>query len=456
MTTAGDTDPSLAAATVSRLRAHADRIVAAARVPARARADMVDELSGHLVERTIALMANGHAEADAADAATATFGGVEALATDLSTAFHSRLWSSTIGVLLPAIAVRATNRPGVIGWLRFALVIGMVLSALAIASAAWSASLGRAVVSIGLLALGLGGLFLAYRALALGQRWALWYAIAFAIDLVVYGVISVIFPDPPGSITIPLGGLLGLGLLLGVNFAWGRLQAFVAGSRPLGRGLRGLVVASFLGSAVGVPLVNALPDPTQAGTDYVRLLLSVVCDHGDVVEPGLPVEHDIQRMTVHADMEWHQGDVFANGLDGLLNPERFGDTAGFRALGDSLIIWGIAPQEPPVVDLATGDAAGWFGSTSPSVELIPNTIGSFTVGIDLDAIRAGRTLRTTWLVIHGTGERPWPRIEVSYAHLDRFVLTATAGCGESVVGESVPVPVAPTPQMVPVDDSLAP
>jgi hypothetical protein len=69
------------------------------------------------------------------------------------------------------------------------------------------------------------------------------------------------------------------------------------------------------------------------------------------------------------------------------------------------------------------------------VGIIPDTIGSFTVGIDLDAIRAERTLRAEWLLAPSAdGETPRPSVQVAYAHLDRFLVTADADCGETVTG----------------------
>lgn len=454
MTAAGDPGGAIGPATAERLRAHAAGIVVAAGVPARARADVTEELVGHLVERTRAAIAAGLTEADAADEALGAFGGVDELAADLSGAFHSRLWASTIGVLLPAVAGR-DDRPGIVGWLRFALGIGMALSVIGLAQVMWQATPVHVLLAIGVLGLGLAGLALAFGALARGQRWALWYAIAYAVELVVFGAISVIAPEVPGSFTIPLGALLGVGVLLGVRSGWHRLQAFVAASPPVGRALGALLTASLLGPPLLSPALAALPDPTQASADDLRLLVSVTCDRGDVAEPNFATRRDIQRVMIVADMAWRRGDVLPNGLDGVFNPAHVGDTAGFRleetAMDGPLPDWLLVPQEPVVVDRASGAVAGWFGSTSPSVELMPDTIGSFTVGIDPGAIQAGRTLRATWLLVPvSDAKTPWPTIEVAYAHFDRFLLGADAGCGETGVGREMPLP-SPGPVEQPLD-----
>jgi len=443
MTHAGGTGADLEPATIDRLRAHAATIVAAGSVPKRARAELVEELVGHLVAGTLVGIGAGLAETDAAEAAVAAFGGVDELAADLSSAFHSRLWMSTIGVLLPSIASR-DDRPAVIGWLRFALAAGMVLMVVGIAIAAWTATPGHALVTIAFLTFGLGGLVLAFQALGRGQRWALWYGVAFAAELVAFGAVSVVAPQVPGSLTIPLGAFLGAGILLGVYAGWERLQAFVAGSLPVGRSLQVLLGASLVGPMLVGPVVAAVPDPTQASADDLRLLVSVGCDRGDLDEPGFPTRPDVQQVTIVMDVTWRRGDLLPNGLGGLFSPH-FGDTAGFRlestAMDGPLPDWILVPRDPAVVDVDSGEAAGWFGATSPSVALIPDTIGSFTVGIDRAAIHAGRTLRAEWLLAPSADVgAPWPTVEVAYAHLDRFLLVATARCGETAEGVQVPLP----------------
>jgi hypothetical protein len=459
MTRAGDPGAPLEPGTLERLRVHATSIAAAASVPGRMRADVIEELAGHLIERTAALIASGLPEADAAAKAIAGFGGVADLATDLSGAFHSRLWSSTIGVLVPAIAI-AGHRPGVIGWMRLTLGIGVAITLLALVPIMWQETPGHLLFAMAAVGLGVFGLVLAFQALGRGQRWALWYAIGFAVELVVFGVISVVAATP-GTTTVPLGAILGAGVLLGARSAWERLQSFTAGSTPVARPLQALLATSFLAPLLVIPVIAAIPDPTQAASDDLRLLVSVTCDRGEIIEPGYPSRPDVQRVRIVADMEWRRGDLWPTGLDGVFNPTNYGDTAGFRldseAMGDVIPHW-LLVGEPAVVDVESGAVAGWFGSTAPSVELIPDTIGSFTVGIDLGAIGGGRTLRAEWLVAPSSDdETPWPTVEVAYAHLDRFLITASAGCGETAVGReasfardrSLPVPLDPFDGMLP-------
>ena len=107
-------------------------------------------------------------------------------------------------------------------------------------------------------------------------------------------------------------------------------------------------------------------------------------------------------------------------------------------------------SEPSVTVVETGEVAGWFGSTSPSVELIPRTLGSFTVGIQLEQIRSNHTIRIVWpLGPMQDGTQPWPRAEVAYAHLDRFVLIGDVTCGERARGTADRQPAPQQPGFMP-------
>ena len=110
-----------------RLRAHVAAILARAAVPPQVRSDLEEELIGHLVERFHAYLADGLDETEASHRAIADFGTPASLGGELGRTYHSRLWASTIGVLLPAITP-ATSRPGVVGWLRFVLGLAIAVS----------------------------------------------------------------------------------------------------------------------------------------------------------------------------------------------------------------------------------------------------------------------------------------------------------------------------------------
>ena len=194
------------------------------------------------------------------------------------------------------------------------------------------------------------------------------------------------------------------------------------------------------------PALAAVPDPTQAASSDLLLTASMRCDRGDVLR-------DRARVTLVADMTWQRSDLLPEGLAGFFRPTDYGDSAGFRLVNDApdapLPAWMLASNDVPVVDVATGQPAGWFGSTAPSVALLPDTIGSFTIGIDLSAIRAGHTLRATWVLTPvADAGAPWPMIEVAYAHLDHFLLEGTVSCGQTVTAHEVPVPAPASQQMV--------
>lgn len=432
-----------------RLHAHVATILSGAAVPAHLRDDLAEELYGHLVERMRALQISGVSETDAVERAIAELGTADQLGREFGRTYHSRLWVSTIGVLLPAVAPR-DERPAVVGWLRFTLGLVMVVVGIGLAILLPQATPVRALGMLAAEALGLGAIILAIGALVRGQRWALLYAIAICLELLVYGIGSLL-ATPSGSATIPLGAILAGGVLLGVYAARDRLQAFVAGSVPIGRKMGVVLLLSLLIPATVPPVLAALPDPTQAGADDLGMRLSMHCDRGDVVLDGIGTVSDIQRVTLVAEMRWQRSDLLPKGVAGLFSASDLGDSAGFRLLDEApdipLPTWLLANGDVSVVDLTTGEPAGWFGSTAPSVSLLPDTIGSFTIGIAPEAIRAGHTIRATWLLtpVSDAGAA-WPRIEVAYAHIDRFLLEGTVSCGETATAHDVPLHSPQLPQ----------
>ena len=309
------------------------------------RADVIEELTGHLVEPDGSPRRERRARSRCRQGRHRRFRRDRRPGDRVSGAFHSRLWASTIGVLLPAIAMPG-DRPGVIGWLRLALGIGVLITVLALGAVVWRGTPGHLLIAVA----GLGsdlGLVLAFQALGRGQRWALWFAIGFAVELVVFGVISVVAASP-GTTTIPIGAVLGVGVLLGAHSAWERLRSFTAGSAPIARPLQALLGMSFVVPLLVVPVMATIPDPTQATADDLRLLVSVTCDRGEVIEPGFPSRPDVQRVRIVADMEWRRGDFFPAGLDGFFNPTGYGDTAGFRldveSMGEAIPHWLLVPR----------------------------------------------------------------------------------------------------------------
>lgn len=423
-----------------RLRAHVAAILARASVPPRVRGDVEEELTGHLVERVRAYQADGLDERAAGDRAIADFGTPAWLGSELGRTYHSRLWASTIGVLMPAIAP-AASRPGVVGWLRFVLGLASVLVAIGLAIALPAMTPVRALGSGVAYASGLTGLVLAFKALGRAQRWALIYAIATTATLLLDGLWQVLAPEQPGSIVIPVGAILATGVLLAVVNNWQRLKAFVAPSSRVNRGLGLALAVSMLAPSIVPGALAAIPDPTQATAADLALRISMTCDRGDVSVADGPTLHDRQRVTVVMDMTWSNADLLPSGLAGLVTGSDDGDTAGIRVVdpaGVEAIYWNLADGQT-IVDRGSGATAGWWGGGSPSVQLLPADVeGSLTIGIRPDAIRPGHTIRATW-PLDADGSLPWPSIEGLYAHLRRFLIAGTVSCGETVLGRHVPV-----------------
>jgi hypothetical protein len=432
-----------------RLRAHVASILAGASVPARARSDLEEELFGHLWERVRVLVEDGQTEAEAGEQAILDFGAASLLSAELGRTYHSRLWASTIGVLLPAIAP-ASSRPAVVGWLRFILGLVTVLTVIALPSVVTMTPL-RAVGSSLAVGAGLAGLLLAFRALARGQSWALIYAIGISLLLLFEGIAQVLVPKQPGSITIPLGAILAAGVLLAVRNRWHELQEFVASSTHVGRGFVVALAISLLAPSIAPRTLAALPDPSQATAEDLELVLSMSCDRGDVALIDGRTRVDVQRATLVVDVTWAHTDLLANGLLSIVTRPDDADTAAIRVVQPATWSWDWA-SGPTIIETRTGAGVGVWGSTSPSVQLLPerSVAGSFTVAIRQEEIVPNRTIRTTWLLVPAAdGDATWPRIEAMYAHLDRFVVAGTVGCGEVVRGRRVPLPMDDLPAASP-------
>lgn len=438
----GPDEPAPSTEAERLLNAYVEAIVAGAHVPRPAREDLAEELFGHLGERMRAHEASGLSEAAAARRALAEFGAADVLAGDFSATYHSRLWASTVGVLLSG-TVTGSHRPGVVRWLRLLLGIAALFMVGGIVVFGATMTPLGAIASVLAYGFALGATVLAYQGLAAGRRWSLWYAIAIAVDFIVSGAWMVVNPAVPGTMTIPVGALFAGGVLVGVNTEWSRLQTFIVGSRPIGLRLTLALAGSILLPLAVGPVLAAVPDPTQASAADVAVVWTMTCDRGDV-PIGTSVDHNVQRIDLAVDITWRRGDVLPRGLvGGLQNEIQVGDSAGFGTPpGDTNPIeaWTLASNVDPI-DVQDGQTAGWFGASSPSVALLPTAFqGGFTIAIEQSAIRAGHTIRASWLL---TPSNPsavaWPRIRGAYAHLDRFLLLATVACGESVRAAEAPI-----------------
>lgn len=424
------------------LDAYVEAIVAGAHLSPSARDDLAEELLGHLAERVRALEAGGLSEAAAARRAIEEFGAAEDLAGDFRRTFHSRLWASTVGVLF-AGAASGGLRPGVIPWLRFLVAVAALFMAGGMIVLGLTGTPLVAVGSVLVYGYALGATLLAYRGLGAGRRWSLWYAIALAVDFVVSGIWMALNPATPGTVTIPVGALVAGGVLVAVNGQWARLLQYTAGSRRIGAALSIALAASILLPLAVGPVLAVIPDPTQARPSDVDVVWTMTCDRGDVAI-DTSVNHDVQRISLVLDVTWRRGDVLPQGLlGGLENQIQVGDSAGYGSALDAtspIDAWTLVSNEDPI-DVQSGHTVGWFGAGSPSAALLPADIqGGLTIAIDQSAIRAGHTIRSRWqLTPSDPYEVAWPRIRGAYAHLDRFLLLATVGCGASVRADEAPI-----------------
>jgi hypothetical protein len=420
-----------------RLRAQVTSTLAVAAVPGATRDDLAEELFGHLVERWQSGVDEGLDEDRAADRAISEFGASEDIGHEFARTFHSRLWVSTIGVLLPA-SVSPDTKPGVVTALRFVLGLTWVWSSVGLVLGIALATPVRALIGTAAELLGLVVIVLAYQALARGQRWALWYALGVVVTWVVSGVWQAA-SAPPSTFTIPVGAILALILLAIVRGAWPELRAFVAASAPVSGLLGAALVVSLVAPNVASPLLAVLPDPTQATAADLGLRISMTCGRMPLSPSSGAIQG--QEVSLTADMTWRRTDLWPEGLIHALAPTPDGDSAGFLPEGDGTR-W-LPSDQPTVVDLATGQTAGWFGSTSPSIGLLPVTSGGMTIGIDQSAIQPGQSIRATWHLfpsIDAGTTAAWPLFEVAYAHLDRFLVIGTVGCGQTTLGHQAPLP----------------
>jgi hypothetical protein len=442
----------------ARLRSHAQSLVSAAGVPGPEVDGLIEEMLCHLVETVERSLATGADEDAAVAAAIAAFGARETVGYELARTYHSALWAATVGVLLGARERDGGAQPGAIGALRLFVAVEFLLT-LVVGVPGVLAMTPVPAVAVGIAS----GAFLAmsvlaFRGLALGQVWALRFAAGLAGLVVVMGLRQ-IADAPPDTIFIPL-----LGIAAGVCLVWvvaseRRVSAFVAGSRPIGRALGIVVGAALLAPTLASAALPGIHDPTQAGPGDVAMSISMTCRMGPEQPSGDAVADARPMATLTAELAWSRADVLPGGLAGLLGRDDANDTAGFRVIdptpipidgGGSLPTWLLELDNPIVIDVQSGETVGWFGSSSPSVERIPDTIGSFTVGIDNNRIRGGRTIRIVWaLVPMQDGPTAWPRAEVAYAHLDRFVLIGKVGCGEHAVATAGTVAVSAQRRFLP-------
>jgi hypothetical protein len=410
-----------------RLRAHVTAVIAAAGVAGSERDDLHEELLGHLSERWQARRDDGLDTAAAADLAIADFGSVAEIGGELGRTYHSRLWASTIGVVLPAVTAPA-ERPSAVVWLRFVLCLLLVLDTLAALVMLTLTPLHLLIMATAAV-VSTAGILLAFKALGRAQRWALDYALWATVIVLVLGLFEVVAGAQSATTTIPLGSILAAVVLLIARGQWAELQRFVAGSsRPTG--VLALAIVVSLLAPMTPRVLAAIPDPTQASAEDLELRIEMSCGRRDVTTAFGQVISDAQVATIVVDATWTQTDLLPLGFERFFSGPDDADTSAIR-VNDFPTPWLWSDDDgPTIVDLATGDPVGVWGSTAQSNRLLPaDVIGTMTIALERHEVHPDHTIRMTWELIYvGDGRAAWPSIDVYYAHLERFLVAGDVTC----------------------------
>lgn len=447
----------------ARLRAHVEATLANARVPRQTRDDLAEELYGHLWTRWQEAIVVGLDEQAAAESAIRSFGNAQRLGVEMTGAYHSQLYASTIGMLLPAAASSA-DRPAGVRRLQALLLIPMLGTVVVAAGELASLTPGRALLALIGVAAAVSMSLASFLAIDRGQRWALRYAqillflaLAFAVDTLA--------TMPANTYQVPVAGFLGLyclGPALGPE-----MKKWTTTSRPLGKLLGPLVVLTV---AAGLSLPFAapmLPDPTQVGPGDLDLSLSVACTRDS--------SGYVTALDLTTEFGWDRLDLLPSGIKGGLKT-----LAGRSADGDGLV-YGVLPGDGhhqdeyngKWLDTPTSDSSGatwavgndgqqelrdngavvvswqWSGPEPQLAETTDRMYYSDVDTISTSILQAGhryalrqRVLPTS---ITGASADRDPLVFIRYQHLDRFVVEAVATCERPGVGVSVAIPQVQVP-----------
>jgi hypothetical protein len=406
-----------------RLAAHVDRVLARSSVSRRDRADVAEELLGHLQERFAAAREAGATPDDAAEEAIAAFGASGEVGSAFVSTFHSRLWASTIGALLP-VDVAQEAAPSAITWtVRFFRVLAgfSLLSApvLALTSTPVHAVVGTAAaVAFG------AALLLVAEGLRRRQAWTVGLAALVLVLEALTFAARLIQPD--GGFHVDLLGLAGAILLA----SWVvQDRAIAAWMTETGR------VRSLLTGAIGLAIVastivgfglQSIPDPTQIGPSDIEAVASVTCAPAELASGGT----SIPIPTVTLDVRYRRADLLPAGLAG--SESELGDPIG---VSDNLGAIAL-PGTTTVFNTTTGVAESRSWTTASVNPDVP--VDTVATTIELEGQRSGDPIRITIPMQSDVGDdrvdRSAPiagrQIDVRLGHLDRFVLGAQLDCGE--------------------------
>jgi len=447
----------------ARLRAHVEATLASARVPRQTRDDLAEELYGHLWTRWQEAIVVGLDEQAAAESAIRSFGNAQRLGVEMTGAYHSQLYASTIGMLLPAAASSA-NRPAGVRRLQALLLIPMLGTVVVAAGELASLTPGRALLALIGVAAAVSMSLASFLAIDRGQRWALRYA-QILIFLALAFAVDTLATMPANTYQVPVAGVLGLyclGPALGPE-----MKKWTTTSRPLGKLLGPLVVLTV---AAGLSLPFAapmLPDPTQVGPGDLDLSLSVACTRDS--------DGYVTALDLTTEFGWDRLDLLPSGIKGGLKT-----LAGRSADGDGLV-YGVLPGDGhhqdeyngKWLDTPTSDSSGatwavgndgqqelrdngavvvswqWSGPEPQLAETTDRMYYSDVDTISTSILQAGhryalrqRVLPTS---ITGASADRDPLVFIRYQHLDRFVVEAVATCERPGVGVPVAFPQVQVP-----------
>lgn len=421
-----------------RLRSHVDHIVALTPVLGDEREELIEELYGHLWQSWQDGIASGLSSDDAADAAISDFGDTGRIGSEMTMAYHSRLYASTIGVLLPAV-VSWSDKPKGYGRARtFLFLIGSI-EVLTIVGVLFLNRLTpvRLVFAELMMLAAASVTILAYRALARSQRWALVYVRFLATAYVAYCVGQLFMPPTTISFTGILVAIFVIPAVFDVELA-----RWVAGSRGTGAVIGSMIVASILMGLGANPLAAAMPDPTQASPSDLSMSVRVNCSRTAGLVTGGEVAATIQ---------WARTDFLPYGLRPSMTQT---DQIGMTSAPVSFLL----PNAPPfqhnpedgvvlsaleVVDQETGQ------STDVGVTMLSQSaffdVGVFYKSIDPGTIQAGHTYVATFGFVsqQPTGLPEDPAFRIRYDHQGRWGVQTYATCDRPGTGQPVTTPETP-------------
>jgi hypothetical protein len=426
----------------ARLRSHVDRILDRSAIQECDRQDLIEELYGHLWQSWQDGIAAGLSSEAAADVAISGFGDPGLLSRDMTLAYHSRLYASTIGVLLPAVTP-SSDKPNGYGRARVMLFLAGLFAGLYVAVAPFAnpPTPLRLVVQELVLLLVFVMTVLAYRALARSQRWALVYTQFLTLAYVAYAVLQ-LFAQP---ISISITGILVAIFVLPATFD-PRLARWVADSRRTGKVLGAVIVASVVLGMAAPQMVASMPDPTQASPTDLSIGVRVDCTR----TAGL-----VTGGKVTATIRWAKTDFLPYGFRPNMSQT---DILGLSSTSSLDFDPGPnGPQFPRGLEGGVYVAGNWVmldsetGEAGDAGVLMWSGPGFFDVGevrdgIDPGSIQANRD----YVASLGFGS-VWPAglpddpvFRIRYDHQGRWGVQAFATCGQAGVGQPVTTPDSPT------------